>query len=61
LPTDDAAAAMTLKADDVVKVVVGVHIDGFAALDGETCAWPLLRSSEPLLTSSSASSSGHRA
>lgn len=43
LPSDVTAAAQELKKDDVVKIVVGVHIDGYASIDGETCVSSVTR------------------
>lgn len=37
VPSDKEGAAQTLKKDDVVKVVVGAHIDGYPVVSGETC------------------------
>lgn len=34
--SDKEAAAQTFKKDDVVKVVVGAHIDGYPIVSGET-------------------------
>ncbi|BGP38573.1 hypothetical protein JCM10450v2_002522 [Rhodotorula kratochvilovae] len=34
--SDKEAAAQTLKKDDVVKIVVGAHIDGYPVVSGET-------------------------
>ncbi|BGP14540.1 hypothetical protein JCM10213_001888 [Rhodosporidiobolus nylandii] len=36
VPSDKEGAAQTLKADDVVKITVGAHIDGFPVVSGET-------------------------
>ncbi|GAA5884474.1 hypothetical protein JCM6882_005266 [Rhodosporidiobolus microsporus] len=36
VPSDKEGSAQTLKADDVVKIVVGAHIDGFPVVSGET-------------------------
>ncbi|KAM0754332.1 Creatinase/aminopeptidase [Meredithblackwellia eburnea MCA 4105] len=36
LPSDTVAAAQTLAKDDVLKIVLGAHIDGYAVVTGET-------------------------
>lgn len=36
LPSDPTGSTLTLKKDDVVKIVCGAHIDGYASLAGET-------------------------
>ncbi|GAA6061054.1 hypothetical protein JCM10212_000097 [Sporobolomyces blumeae] len=36
VPSDKEGAAQALKADDLVKVVVGAHIDGYPVVAGET-------------------------
>jgi len=36
LPSDPETSALTLAKDDVVKIVLGAHIDGYASLSGET-------------------------
>jgi len=40
LATDAAEASKTLKAGSVVKIVLGAHIDGFAAIVGSTIVVP---------------------
>ncbi|GAA5869369.1 hypothetical protein JCM16303_000445 [Sporobolomyces ruberrimus] len=36
VPSDKEAAAQALKADDIVKIVCGAHIDGYPVVAGET-------------------------
>ncbi|GAA5838976.1 hypothetical protein JCM3766R1_004546 [Sporobolomyces carnicolor] len=36
VPSDKEGAAQTLKSEDVVKIVVGAHIDGYPVVAGET-------------------------
>lgn len=36
VPSDKEAAAQSLKSEDIVKIVVGAHIDGFPVVSGET-------------------------
>lgn len=36
LPSDKDQSAVTLKKDDVVKITIGAHIDGYASIAGET-------------------------
>ncbi|GAA5868506.1 hypothetical protein JCM1840_007022 [Sporobolomyces johnsonii] len=36
VPSDKEAAELTLKKDDLVKIVVGAHIDGYPVVAGET-------------------------
>jgi len=36
MPSDPVASKVTLAKDDMVKIVLGAHIDGYASLSGET-------------------------